>query len=140
MFVAAALIGLSLSMIVPLQNVIGLISTPETRARNFANFSLGMGMSALLGPLIGGFFVDFAGPAATCLYLALLNVVAIAMLLAWGHRLPHAPGEARAKGGVYAILRIANVRRAIATASLINVGRDLYQFYFPVYAHSIGFS
>ena len=32
------------------------------------------------------------------------------------------------------------MRRAIATSSLINVGRDLYQFYFPVYAHGIGLS
>jgi MFS family permease len=140
MFVAAALIGLSLAMVVPLQNLMGLISTPENRARNFANFSLGMGLANLLGPLIGGFFIDLAGPATTCLYLALLNVVAIVMLLVWGHRLPHARAETRAKGSVYTILRIGNVRRAIATSSLINVGRDLYQFYFPVYAHSIGLS
>jgi MFS family permease len=140
MFVAATLIGLSLAMVVPLQNLIGLISAPEMRARNFANFSLGMGSANLLGPLIAGFFVDLAGPAATCLCLSLLNVVAIAMLLGWGHRLPHAAAETRARSSVYAILRIGNVRRAIATSSLINVGRDLYQFYFPVYAHGIGLS
>lgn len=140
MFVAAALIGLSLAMVVPLQNLMGLISTPETRARNFANFSLGMGLANLFGPLIGGFFVDLAGPATTCLYLSLFNVAAVVMLLVWGRRLPHAPSGAKAKGSVYAILKISNVRRAIATSSLINVGRDLYQFYFPVYAHGIGFS
>jgi MFS family permease len=140
MFAAAALIGLSLSMVVPLQNLMGLISTPETRARNFANFSLGMGMANLLGPLIGGFFVDFAGPAKTCLYLCSLNIAAIAMLLAWGRRLPRARAGAKAQGSVYGILRIADVRRTIATSSLINVGRDLYSFYFPVYAHGIGLS
>lgn len=140
MFVAAALIGLSLAMVVPLQNLMGLISTPETRARNFANFSLGMGVANLLGPPIGGFFVDLAGPATTCLYLSLLNVVAVAMLLVWGRRLPHAPAGAKAKGSVYAMLKIPAVRRTCATSSLINVGRDLYQFYFPVYAHGIGLS
>ncbi|MCC7081767.1 MAG: MFS transporter [Burkholderiales bacterium] len=140
MFIAAILIGLSLAMVVPLQNLIGLISTPDTRARNFANFSLGMGSANLIGPLIGGFFVDLAGPATTCLYLSLLNVVAIVMLLGWGRRLPHTRAEAKARGSVYAILKIGDVRRAIATSSLINVGRDLYQFYFPVYAHSIGLS
>ncbi|MES2562519.1 MAG: MFS transporter [Pseudomonadota bacterium] len=140
MFIAAALIGLSLAMVVPLQNLVGLISTPDTRARNFANFSLGMGAANLLGPLIGGFFVDLAGPATTCLYLSLLNVAAIAMLLIWGRRLPSAPAVVRAKGSVYAILKISNVRRAIATSSLINVGRDLYQVYLPVYAHGIGLS
>ena len=140
MFIAAALIGLSLAMVVPLQNLIGLISTPETRARNFANFSLGMGMANLLGPLIGGVFIDIAGPATTCLYLSLLSVVAVAMLLVGGHRLPYTRADAKTKGSVYAILKIGNVRRAIATSSLINVGRDLYQFYFPVYAHGIGLS
>jgi MFS family permease len=143
MFIASALIGLSLAVVVPLQNLMGLVSTPETRARNFANFSLGMGLANLLGPLIGGFFVDLAGPATTCLYLSLLNVVAVVMLLAWGGRLPHASPEGKAKaarGSVYAILKIGNVRRTIATSSLINVGRDLYQFYFPVYAHGIRLS
>jgi MFS family permease len=140
MFVAAALIGLSLAMVVPLQNLMGLISTPATRARNFANFSLGMGFANLLGPLIGGFFVDVAGPATTCLFLSLLDVAVIVLLLVWGRRLPRARSEAKAKGSVYGILKIGNVRRAIATSSLINVGRDLYQFYFPVYAHAIGLS
>ncbi len=141
MFVASAMIGLSLAMVVPLQNLMGLISTPETRARNFANFSLGMGIANLIGPLIGGFFIDLAGPAKTCLYLALLSVTVVAMLLVWGHRLPRTPAETvKAKGSVYAILKIANVRRALATSSLINVGRDLYQFYFPVYAYSVGLS
>jgi predicted MFS family arabinose efflux permease len=99
-----------------------------------------MGVANLLGPLIGGFFVDLAGPATTCLYLSLLNVAAVAMLLAWGRRLPHARGGAKAQGSVYGILKIANVRRAIATSCLINVGRDLYQVYFPVYAHGVGLS
>lgn len=141
MFIASAMMGLSLAMVVPLQNLMGLISTPQTRARNFANFSLGMGIANLLGPLIGGFFVDFAGPVTTCLYLALLNVVVVVMLLVWGKRLPRTPAEStKAKGSVYGMLKIGNVRRAIATSSLINVGRDLYQFYFPVYAHNIGLS
>ena len=140
MFIAAALIGLSLAMVVPLQNLMGLISTKEDRARNFANFSLGMGMANLLGPLIGGFFVDLAGPATTCLYLSLLNVAAVVLLLGWGRRLPRAPAVAKAQGTVFGILKIGDVRRAIATSSLINVGRDLYQVYLPVYAHAIGLS
>jgi MFS family permease len=140
MFIAAALIGLSLAMVVPLQNLMGHISTPETRARNFANFSLGMGTANLAGPLIAGFFIDLAGPAITCLYLTLLNAAGIAMLVVWGRRLPQTRSETRAAGSVYGMLRISNVRRTVATSSLINIGRDLYQFYFPVYAHGIGFS
>jgi MFS family permease len=85
--------------------------------------------------------VDFAGPVTTCLYLALLNVIVVVMLLVWGKRLPRASTESTpARGSVYGMLKIGNVRRAIATSSLINVGRDLYQFYFPVYAYSIGLS
>src|SRR5215213_5862564 len=114
MFIAAALIGLSLTMVVPLQNLMGLISTPATRARNFANFSLGMGVANVLGPLIGGVFIDLAGPATTCLYLTLFNLAAIALLLVWGGRLPHTRATAKATGSVYAILKIPDVRRTVA--------------------------
>jgi MFS family permease len=140
MFFAAALIGLSLAVIAPLQNLMGLISTPETRARNFANLSLGMAFANMLGPLIGGFFVDLAGPATTCLFLSLLDAIAVVLLLVWGHRLPRAPAEAKPQGSVYAMLKIGNVRRSIATSSLLGSGRDLYQVYFPVHAYGAGLS
>jgi MFS family permease len=126
MFIASAMMGLSLAMVVPLQNLMGLISTPETRARNFANFSLGMGIANLLGPLIGGFFVDFAGPVTTCLYLALLNVIVVVMLLVWGKRLPRASTESTpARGSVYGMLKIGNVRRAISTSSIFRCMRTV---------------
>lgn len=140
MFVGAALIGLSLAVIAPLQNLMGMISTPETKARNFANFSLGMAIANMLGPLIAGFFVDLAGPATTCLYLSVLDAIAVAMLLIWGRRLPRARVEEKPQGSVYAILKIPNVRRSIATSSMIGLGRDLYQVYFPVHAYTAGLS
>ena len=141
MFVAAALIGLSLATIAPLQNLVGLISTPENRARNFSNFSLMMALANFLGPLIGGFSIDYAGHATACLYLASLSLVSVAMLVIWGRRLPADRGNvAHAAGGIRTMLKEPGVRRVLATSSLINVGRDLYQFYFPVYAHAAGLS
>jgi len=126
---------------VPLQNLVGLISTPQNRAKNFANFSLMMAVGNFLGPVIAGFSVDFAGPGTACLYLSALSLATVAMLAIWGHRLPHGGGEAaHTAGGIRAMLKEPGVRRVLATSSLINVGRDLYQFYFPVYAHAAGLS
>jgi len=141
MFIAAAMIGLSFALIVPLQNLVGLISTSQNRARNFSNFSLMMALANFLGPLIGGFSIDYAGHGTACLYLALLSLTTVAMLVIWGSRLPAGGGMvAHTTGGIRSMLMEPGVRRVLATSSLINVGRDLYQFYFPVYAHAKGLS
>jgi len=141
MFVAATLIGLSFSMLVPLQNIVGLLSTPETRAKNFSNFSLMMSLANFVGPLLGGFSIDLVGHGTACLLLALLSLTTVIMLLVWGKKLPAGGGKAtHASSGIRGLLAEKGVRRVLATSSLINVGRDLYQFYLPVYAHSIGLS
>jgi MFS family permease len=66
MFIASALIGLSLAMVVPLQNH-GSISTLNKRPNS--PIQPRDGMANLLGPLIGGIFLD-SWAATTCLYLA----------------------------------------------------------------------
>src|SRR5262245_45886205 len=67
-FIAAAMLGSSTAIYnVSLQNLVGLLSTPETRARNFSNYSLTASVSSFLGPLIAGFSIDHAGHADTCL-------------------------------------------------------------------------
>ena len=141
MFIAAGLIGLSLTMVVPLQNLVGVISTPQNRARNLSNFSLMMAIGNFLGPVVGGMAVDYAGAALACLYLSALAATMIGMLVFGARALPRGgAAQARASGGVLAMLREPLVRRVLATSSLINVGRDIYQFYFPAYAHANGVS
>ncbi len=141
-FIATAMIGMSFSICnVPLQNLVGLLSTTERRTRDFSNYSLVMSLSNFAGPLVAGFSIDHAGYAIACLYLVLVSLVPLAMLATWGRKLPRGTQKkARAKGGVRTMLATPGVYRTLTTSSLLHAGQDLFQTYLPVYAHGIGLS
>src|SRR5262249_2170571 len=78
-FIAAAMIGASNAIYnVSLQNQVGLLSTPETRARNFSNYSLTTSISNFVGPLLAGFSIDHFGHSNTCLYLSMFTLIPVA--------------------------------------------------------------
>ena len=141
-FVAAATNGLSLSIYnVSLQNAVGLLSTPENRTQSFSNYSLTNSLGSLAGPLIAGFSIEHLGYSASCLPLALLALMPLAMLCVWGDSLPGGTGPVRpAGGGIRDMLATKGVSKTLATSSLLQTGQDLFQFYLPVYAHGIGLS
>ena len=140
-FVAAVLSGLSMTFCnVSLQNLVGLLSTPESRARNFSNYSLAGALSAFTGPLIAGFSIDHAGYGNTCLIVLGLALAPISMLVLRGSALPGGSGEARPAGSVWHTLKAPGVARVLAASSVAQTGTDLYQFYMPVYAHTAGLS
>ena len=141
-YVAAALNGLALAFFhVTLQNLVGTLSRPEERPRNFSNFSLTGALTNFVGPLLAGFSIDNIGHAYSCLVIAVPSVAAVAALLAWGGSLP--PGNPRATpaaGGGLKTLGDREVRRMLAVSGLVQLGTDLYQFYLPIYGHSAGLS
>ncbi len=141
-FVAAATNGLSLAIYnVSLQNVVGLLSTPQNRTQSFSNYSLTNSIGSFVGPLIAGFSIEHLGYAVACLPLALLALMPIAMLAVWGGALPGGTGRVRrAGGGIRDMLATHGVRKTLATSSLLQSGQDLFQFYLPVYANGIGLS
>lgn len=141
LYVAAAFLGLSfVSYNVPLQNLVGVLSAPQDRTRNFSNFSLVGAATNLLGPLLAGFSIDHSGHAVTCLYVAALPIAAAALLALWGGMLPGGTRRAAAAAGIRSTLAQPGVARMLATSSLVQVGIDLFQFYFPVYGHAIELS
>lgn len=141
-YVAAALSGLALAFFhVTLQNVIGLLSKPADRPRNFSNFSLVGAVTNFVGPLFAGFSIDHAGHALACLYGASLSLIALLLVLFWGRLLP--PGNPHATHGMdvgLSTLTDRTVLRMLATSGLVQLGTDLFQFYIPIYGHSIGLS
>jgi MFS family permease len=141
-YTAAAMSGVSVIFCtLATQNYIGLLSTPKTRARNFSNYALTSSASMFLGPLLGGLSIDHSDYPTTCLYLAILMTVLIAMLVTRGRILPGGTRHAmKSSGGIRAMLSDPVIRQLLIIGSLVNAGISLYQFYMPVYAHSIGFS
>jgi MFS family permease len=128
---------------VPTQGITGALGGPEDRARNYSLLSVGFSIASFLGPLIAGFSIDYLGYQAA--YLALSAGPLCAVLLLWykGDLLPKAAvatGEAKKHGSSFGLLRDTKLRDAIVASALISIGWDLYQFYFPIYGHSIGLS
>lgn len=141
-YVAAALNGLALAFFhVTLQNLVGILSKPEDRPRNFSNFSLTGSVTNFTGPLLAGFSIDNVGHAAACLIIASPSVVAVLLLLIWGRLLPPPGSQGATPGpGVFRTLADRGVRRMLATSGMVQLGTDLFQFYLPIYGHSVGLS
>lgn len=142
LFVSATLIGtLYIFYTVSAQHLIGAFGAGHKRTRNYATFSLGVALTALLGPTLTGFLIDSIGHQSTYLVLALLPVGPVVFLLFFAHRMPRV-AEDEKRGGQRTIDLIRNVplRRAFIAAGIIETGGELYNFYMPIYGHSIGLS
>jgi predicted MFS family arabinose efflux permease len=140
-YVAAALNGLALAFFhVTLQNLIGTLSRPEDRARNFSNFSLTGALTNFAGPLLAGFSIDSLGHAPAALVIASQSVIAIVLLFAWGRLFPPGRPQATVDAGAPRALFDREVWRMLIASGLVQLGTDLFQFYLPIYGHSIGLS
>ena len=140
-YLAAALNGLALAFFhVTLQNLVGTLSKPEVRARNFANFSLAGATTSFVGPMLAGFSIDTVGHAKACLMIAVVAVVVILLLLTLGRHLPAAKPKPKADASAPRALLNRGVWIMLITSGLVQLGYDLFQFLVPIYGHEIGLS
>jgi len=140
LYVAGLLTGLSVIFInLSTQNLVGLLSTPENRARYFANYTLTMSAGQLIGPLLAGFSVEHIGHSGALLALVAISLTQMALMAVRGGALPggtRKPGKSA--GSLRTTLADPLVRRMLVTGCLLNAGINLYQVYMPVYGHAIG--
>ena len=89
LYAACALCGIwSTFVIVLTQTLVGVLSRPGELARNFSHYTVYAWSTQLFGPLLAGYSIDAIGHARTCLVLAPIALVSVAMLVLWGRRLP----------------------------------------------------
>ncbi len=144
LYVAAALIGFCyIFYTVAVQHLIGALADGMDRTRNYSWFSLGIGMTALLGPTSAGFLIDAVGHRATFAVLAALPVVPLLLLALWSGWLPKTTQikvskAEKAAHRVGDLVRNPPLRRALITAGIIETGLELYNLLLPIYGHSIG--
>ena len=140
-YVAGLLNGLALTFCnVSMQNLVGILSTPENRAKNFSNFSLAGASGSFTGPLIAGYLIDYFGYVDACLYIVALAVVPSAMLALRGGMLPSGSGKAAPSGSLRHILATPGVWRALIVSGVGQFAADLFTVYMPVHAHAAGLS
>ncbi len=145
LYVSAFLIGAShVFYNVSAQNLVGMLSTPETRTRNFSNFSLCIASGGFIGPLIAGFAIDTLGHAVAYLCIAVTPVISAVIMFAARKRLAALNGGRSKKdeemGYAVGLLHNAPLRRTLITSGIILTAIDLFQFYMPIYGHAIGLS
>jgi MFS family permease len=143
LFLSAGLIGLCyIFYTVSVQHLIGSLSEGVGRTRNYSLWSMGVGCTALLGPTITGFAIDSIGHRATYLMLACLPLVPILGMSFFPRLLPprRERVERKAEHRVTDLLQHAPLRRILITAGILETGQELFNFYLPIYAHSVGMS
>jgi MFS family permease len=143
LYFSAGLIGMCyIFYTVSVQHLIGSFGEGQERTRNYSLFSLGVALTALLGPTITGFAIDLIGHRATYLLLALFPALPILVLLFFARLLPRgqAQGKPKPEQRVMDLVKNLPLRRVLITAGIIETGLELFNFYLPIYAHSIGFS
>ena len=146
LYVAAALIGFCyIFYTVTVQHLIGALADGMDRTKNYSWFSLGIGMTALLGPTSAGFLIDAIGHRSTFAVMAALPVVPVLLLGLWSGWLPKTT-QAKVSKAEKATHRVGDLvrnpplRRALITAGIIETALELYNLLLPIYGHSIGMS
>lgn len=141
LYVAGFTLGLSFTFFnVLLQNLVGLVSTPQNRTKNFSNSSMFGAATLFAGPLIGGVAIDTIGHAYACLVSAGLSTTAALLLVVYGGALPGGHRDDGPRGSVRDLLKVPGMLRTLMTGCLVQMAQDLFQFFLPVYGHSIGLS
>jgi len=145
LFLSAAVVGAShIFYNVAMQNLVGILSTHDTRTRNYTNLTLVISIASTLGPLAAGFSIDHFGHASTYLYFAGVPLISVLILVLSRHRLKPAAVEKRTakdkSGTSGSLLAIPPLRRILIIGAIVVTGNDLFQFYMPIYGHSVGLS
>ncbi len=143
LFLTAVVVGTAFMVQhIALNHVIGSLGGAAQRPVNFSWFALGYAISATLGPLLAGFALDYAGPRAAFLLLALPPTIGTALLL-WRRSLLPAAQPPRADAAQHRLSDLLCNPRLLPVylfSALLAAGWDLYTFVIPVYGSSIGLS
>jgi MFS family permease len=144
LYVVAPLWGFtSMLWVVATQNLVGVLSTAETRTRNFSYYSLGESTGSVIGPIAVGLSIDTLSHQPTFLLVALIPLIC-GLTVAFKRDLfpPTAivSSEAQAPRNMKDLLALPAMRNALLSNAAVMTGLDLFNLYMPIYGHSLSFS
>jgi MFS family permease len=143
LYVTALVLGSTFHFFfITVQGIAGGIGGAENRARNFAMIGLGFSAAGFIGPFLAGLAIDHLGHVSAFLVLAAFPLVPVMMLWLKPKFLPraHPRSATDVKRSAMDLWRVGALRRTFIASGIISSAWDLFQFYFPVYGHSIGLS
>jgi MFS family permease len=143
LYVSAAVIGAShVFYHVSIQSLVGQLSSPENRTRNFTTYAMVLSVGGFVGPLAAGFGIDTFGYRHAYLALTVMPLLAVVILSRRGQNLPapKASADEASVRNAIDLWRLPELRRVFLTSAVVLTGIDLYQFYLPIYGRSVGLS
>lgn len=143
LFIVSAVAGSGFMLVhICVNQVAGLLGTPEQRSRNFSLLALAFSTSGFLGPVISGFAIDLVGHRMTFLLLGCSAATGIALMLLRPIRLPAHPAAAAEQGHkrVGDLFRIRGLRRAFVASAVLSMAWDLFTFVTPIHGTRLGLS
>ena len=143
LYVSAVLTGIFHMLYnVSVQNLVGSLGGKEERTRNFSNYALAMALGSFVGPMAAGFSIDRFGHAVGYLCVAFFPLVP-AMIVAGTRSVATGPRlKTEEEKAVLSASLLQNpaLRRTLVAGAVAVTAQDLFQFYMPIYGHSIGLS
>ncbi|MGQ0525829.1 MAG: MFS transporter [Betaproteobacteria bacterium] len=143
LYASAMLIGMCyIFYTVSIQHLVGAAGEGHERTRNYSIYSVGVAITAMLGPTTAGFAIDLIGHRYTYLVLALLPGLPFIALLVFRSMIPQVAvkHEERHTHRMMDLVRDPPLRRAFITAGLVETGLELFNFFLPIYGHYSGLS
>ncbi len=143
LYVAATLIGLgNMTFQVSIQNAVGFIGGREDRTRNFSTLAIGMSTGAIVGPLVAGYAIEYAGHEPAFIFLTLMPLLSLVLLASVRLELPRPQEGAPARGPTRAaeLLRNRPLRALFIITGLHVLSWELFTFLMPVHGTAIGLS
>ena len=145
LYISSALGGLtSMLFVLAFQNLIGVLSTPQTRTRLFSWYALGESFAHGVGPILTGLCIDTYNATFTFLVMSIYTVLWLPVAYRFRHHFPEAKrspaGTASAVRSGRELLALPAMRMALITNGVVMIGFDLFNLYMPVYGSSLKFS
>jgi MFS family permease len=143
LYISQALIGISHVLVqISLQNVLGNTATRETRDHFFSMFSMIVALGSFIGPVAGGYLSDhfsYSHAFLAAFFVGLLPAV-VAILIPVIRRKQEKISKEQETASSFSLLKIPELRRALATSALVLYSRDIFVAYFPLFASQAGVS
>ena len=143
LYVTALVLGSTFHFFfITVQGIAGGMGGTQNRARNFALVGMGFSAASFTGPFVAGLAIDHLGHKAAFWCLSAFPVIPLLILWLKPGFLPKARNRGKVEAGrsAFDLWRIPPLRNTFIASGIISSAWDLFQFYFPVYGHSVGMS
>ena len=126
--------------VVSSQNLVGALSAKENRTKNYGAYTLSVSIANFIGPLLVGFIIDWIDYTLAYLILGLFALTPGILFLFIPIKGTATEKQLADNSSFLKLLLHKDLRSIFITSGVILTAVGLFEFYFPIYANSIGLS